>query len=81
MLNCRQSQRVACVGMELQEVQRTRAELQSDLDIARHQASRFKRAAAIINDDLVEAALRSRARELDTLIAVLEAKLLKMSSD
>jgi hypothetical protein len=67
--------------MELQEVQRTRAELQSDLDIARHQASRFKRAAAIINDDLVEAALRSRARELDTLIAVLEAKLLKMSSD
>jgi hypothetical protein len=67
--------------MELEIPARTRAELLSDLEIARHQASRFKQAAAIINDDLVEAALRSRARELETLIDVLEAKLAKMPPD
>jgi hypothetical protein len=64
--------------MESEAPTRTRAELESDLEIARHQASRFKQAAAIIKDDLVEAALRSRARELETLIDILEAKLAKM---
>jgi hypothetical protein len=34
----------------------------------------------IINDDLVESALQARARELDTLVALLEAKVEKMSA-
>ncbi|HEY3918464.1 MAG TPA: hypothetical protein VGL83_11760 [Stellaceae bacterium] len=57
---------------------RTRAQLLEDAAIARHQASRFKQAATIINDDLVESALRARARELETLVAMLEAKAAKM---
>jgi len=57
---------------------RTRAELLSDLAIARHQAWRFRQASGIVNDDLVEAALRSRARELETLAAILEARVAKM---
>jgi hypothetical protein len=52
--------------------------LLEDAAIARHQASRFKQAATIINDDLVESALRARARELETLVAMLEAKAAKM---
>lgn len=67
--------------MDLETDNRTREELQSDLAIARHQASRFRQAAGIINDDLVEAALRSRARELETLAAILEARLAKMPTD
>ena len=54
---------------------RTRAELLADLEIARQHAGRFKRAAAIVNDDLVEAALRARVRELETLLAMLEEKI------
>lgn len=57
---------------------RTPAELLSDAAIARHQAGRFKQAAAIINDDLVESCLRARARELETLVAILEARIAKM---
>ena len=60
---------------------RTREELLSDVATARQQASRFRQAAVIVNDGLVEAALRARARELDTLVAMLEAKAAKMSSD
>jgi hypothetical protein len=52
--------------------------LLADLEIARQQANRFKQAAAIVGDDLVESALRARARELATLVAVLEAKIAKM---
>ena len=54
---------------------RTRAELLADLEIAREHAGRFKRAAGIIDDDLVEAALRARVRKLETLIAIREAKI------
>jgi hypothetical protein len=64
--------------MELDSDNRTRAELLADLEIARQQANRFKQAAAIVGDDLVESALRARARELATLVAVLEAKIAKM---
>jgi hypothetical protein len=64
--------------MESEADSRTRTELAADLEIARHQATRFRQAAAIVNDDLVESALRARARELETLIAILEAKIAKM---
>jgi homoserine kinase len=64
--------------MKLEADIRTRDELLADAAIARHQASRFREAAAIVNDDLVESALRSRARELETAVAVLEAKAAEM---
>jgi hypothetical protein len=66
--------------MPMEPDNRTREELLADAATARHQASRFRQAAVIINDDLVESALQARARELDTLVALLEAKVEKMSA-
>jgi hypothetical protein len=60
---------------------RTWQELQTDGVTARHQASRFRQAAIIIHDALVEEALRARAKELDTLAEILEAKAAKMTRD
>ena len=67
-------------GNAMEADDRTRAELVADLEIARQHAGRFKRAAAIVKDDLVESALRTRVRELETLVAVLEAKITKTAS-
>jgi hypothetical protein len=64
--------------MPIEADNRTREELLSDAARARYQADRFRQAAVVINDDLVESALRARARELETLVALLEAKVAKM---
>lgn len=61
-------------GLEMDLGIRTGAELLADASLARQHAGRFRHAAAIVNGDLVEAALRSRARELETAAATLEAK-------
>lgn len=53
--------------MELDSDERTRAELLADAAVAKDHAARFKRAATMIDDDLVQSALRARARELETL--------------
>jgi hypothetical protein len=75
--------RPACYAVPIMPMEpdnRTREELLADAATARHQASRFRQAAVIVNDDLVESALQARARELDTLVALLEAKVAKMSA-
>jgi hypothetical protein len=67
--------------MELESDDRTRAELLADAAIAKDQAARFKRAATMIDDDLVQSALRARARELETLAATLDARVAEMSPE
>jgi hypothetical protein len=75
---------VADIGDEIVELEpddRTRAELLADAAVAKDQAARFKRAADMIDDDLVQSALRARARELETLVAKLDERVAKMSPD
>ena len=67
--------------VELEPDDRTRAELLADAAMAKDQAVRFKRAADMIDDDLVQSALRARARELETLVAMLDERVAKMSPD
>jgi hypothetical protein len=67
--------------VELDSDDRTRAELLADAAIAKDQAARFRRAATMIDDDLVQSALRARARELETLVATLEDKVATMSPE
>lgn len=43
----------------------------------RQQATRFRQAVAIVNDELVEASLRARAEELEQLAKTLEAQAMK----
>jgi hypothetical protein len=62
---------------ELEDI-RTRDELIADAAIARYQAGRFREAAAAMSEDFIQSALRSRARELETAVAVLEAKAAEM---
>ena len=64
--------------MDLEADNRTRAELQSNVAIARQHVGRFKQAAIIVNDDIVESCIRARVRELETLVAVLEARMAEM---
>jgi hypothetical protein len=52
--------------------------LLADAAIARYQAGRFREAAASLDEDFIKSALRSRARELETAVAVLEAQAIKM---
>ena len=47
---------------------------------ARQEASRFRRAALIISDELVSDSLKGRAGELETLAAMLEAQATKASA-
>lgn len=67
--------------MELERDERTRAELLADAAIAKDQAARFRQAATMIDDDLVQSALRARARELETLVATLDARVAEMSPE
>jgi hypothetical protein len=67
--------------MELESDERTRLELLADAAVAKDQAARFKRAATMIDDDLVQSALRARARELETLVATLDARVAEMSPE
>jgi hypothetical protein len=64
--------------MKLEADIRTRDELLADAAIARYQAGRFREAAASLDEDFIKSALRSRARELETAVAVLEAQAIKM---
>lgn len=49
-------------------------ELLAEAAKARHDAERFRQAAAIVHDDIVERSLRARAEELETLARLLEAQ-------
>lgn len=67
--------------VELESDDRTRAELLADAAIAKDQAARFKRAAEMIDDDLVQSALRTRARDLETPVAELDERVAAMSPE
>lgn len=67
--------------VELESDDRTRAELLADAAIAKDQAVRFRRAAEMIDDDLVQSALRARARDLETVVAMLDEKVATMSPE
>jgi len=57
--------------------EKTPQETLMEADKARQEASRFRRAARIIGDELVADSLRGRAGELETLATILEAKAAK----
>jgi hypothetical protein len=59
-------------------IERTPQEILTEAAKARQEASRFRRAALIISDDLVVDSLKGRAGELETLAAILEAKAAKV---
>jgi hypothetical protein len=67
--------------VELESDDRTQAELLADAAIAKDQAAPFKRAADMIDDDLVQSALRARARDLETLVAKLDERVATMSPE
>jgi hypothetical protein len=67
--------------VELESDERTRAELLADAAVAKDQAARFRRAAMMIDDDLIQSALRARARELETLVAMLDERVATMSPE
>jgi predicted signal transduction protein with EAL and GGDEF domain len=60
--------------------QRTAEELLAEAAKARHDAKRFRQAAEVIHDDIVERSLRARAEELETLAGLLEAQAAKKQS-
>jgi hypothetical protein len=57
--------------------EKTPQEIRMEAAKARQEASRFRRAALIIGDELVVESLRARASELETLAAMLEAQAAK----
>ena len=67
--------------VELESDDRTRAELLADAAVAKDHAARFRRAADMIDDDLVQSALRTRARDLETLVAMLDERVAAMSPE
>lgn len=54
--------------------QRAPEELLAEAAKARHDAARFRQAATIVHDDIVERSLRARAEELENLAQLLEAQ-------
>ena len=60
--------------------QRAPGELLAEAAKARHEARRFRNAALLMNDRLVEDALIARAVELENLAGMLEAQAAKLSS-
>jgi hypothetical protein len=63
----------------LETDKRSREELLVDAAKARRDAQRHRTAALIVHDSLVEETLRTRADELITLAAILEAKASKIT--
>ena len=59
---------------------KTPQEILAEAAQARQDASRFRRAALIISDELVVRSLKARAGELETLAAMLEAKAAKAAA-
>jgi hypothetical protein len=60
--------------------EKTPQEILAEAAKARQEASRFRRAALIISDDLVVDSLKGRVVELETLAAMLEAQAAKVAS-
>ena len=56
---------------------KTPQEMLAEATQARQDASRFRRAALVIGDEIVAQSLKTRAGELETLAATLEAKAAK----
>ncbi|HWE72976.1 MAG TPA: hypothetical protein VG328_07440 [Stellaceae bacterium] len=61
-------------------MEKTPHEVLAEAAKARQEASRFRRAALIISDELVVDSLKGRAAELETLAAMLEAQAAKMAA-
>jgi hypothetical protein len=58
----------------LEKEKRSRVELLAEAVNARHEAMRFRLAASVMNDPLIEESLIARAVELETFAATLEAQ-------
>ncbi|HLI20149.1 MAG TPA: hypothetical protein VKV32_03465 [Stellaceae bacterium] len=63
--------------MSTENANRGAAELLAEVAKTRQQVARFRQAMAVVNDELVELALRARAEELENLAKTLEAQALK----
>jgi len=63
--------------MAVESDSRSAAELLAEAAKTRQQAARFRQAATIVNDELVELSLRARAEELEHLAKALEAQAAK----
>ena len=61
-------------------IEKTPHEILAEAAKARQEASRFRRAALIISDELVADSLKGRAGELETLAAMLEAQAAKVAA-
>lgn len=61
-------------------LEKTPQEILTEAAKARQEASRFRRAALIISDELVVDSLKGRAGELERLAAMLEAQAAKVAA-
>lgn len=60
-------------------IEKTPQEILTEAARARQEASRFRRAALIVSDEMVVDSLKGRASELETLATMLEAHAAKVA--